>query len=315
MHDRKSLKSYLPDPLKRVVGDVLAYPVRWYVRYFPAVAGKRWLVSAFLDRVLQRQQRASVVRAKTGGSFMCATDDLIGRHIYEFGVWEPNLTHWLCRRVAAGDAFVDVGANIGYFSVLTSRLVGPTGNVVAIEASPSIFLVLEANLARNGITNVRAVNLAASDRDGRVTVFAGPASNRALASTVPTKGLEPESEVEARPLADILTEAELGRARLVKIDVEGGEFAVVRGLARALETMRPDVELVVEVSPSSLARQGEGAEELVSLLRQRGFNVYRLENDYDPSSYVNRPTPPVRWDRPIDDQSDLVFSRVEATFL
>jgi FkbM family methyltransferase len=315
LHDRKSLKNYLPDSLKRVVGDALAYPVRWYVRYFPWSAGKRWLVSAFLDRVLQRQHRAFVVRAKTGGSFACAAEDLIGRHIYEFGVWEPNLTHWLSRRVAPGDAFVDVGANIGYFSVLASRLVGPTGNVVAIEASPSIFVALEANLTRNRTTNVRAVNLAASDRSGRVAMFVGPAWNRALASTVPTEGLEPECEVEAWPLADILTEDELSRARLVKIDLEGGEFAAVRGLAQALETMRPDVELVVEVSPSSLARQGESAEELVSLLRRYGFNVYRLENDYDPSSYVNRPTPPVRWDRPIEDQSDLVFSRVEAAFL
>ncbi len=146
-------------------------------------------------------------------------------------------------------------------------------------------------------------------------VFAGPGWNRALSSTVPTGELEPESEVEARPLADILTQDELSRARLVKIDVEGAELSVVRGLAPALTTLRPDVELVVEVSPSSLARQGENANELVALLREHDFNVYRLENDYDPSSYVDRPKPPVRWDRTLDDQSDLIFSRVDAAFL
>jgi FkbM family methyltransferase len=313
--ERRSLKSYLPSSLRRWLRDLLAYPVRWYVRYFPGSVGKRWLVSTFLDRALLRQHRAFVARAKAGGSFACRTDDLIGRHIYEFGVWEPNLTHWVSRCLAARDVFVDVGANIGYFSVLASRLVGPMGQVVAIEASPSIFRALEANLVRNGSKNARSVNLAASDRDGRLVIFAGPDWNRAQSTTVPTVGLEPESEVAARPLAEILTRNELSRARLVKIDVEGAELAVLRGLAPALEAMRPDVELMVEVSPRALAGQGESADELVSLLREHGFNVYRLENDYDPSSYVDPPKPPVRWDRALVDQADLVFSRVDAAFL
>lgn len=66
------------------------------------------------------------------------TQDLIQRYLYLFGAWEPHLTGWLRRRLRPGDGFVDVGANIGVFSVLAARLVGESGRVVAIEASADV---------------------------------------------------------------------------------------------------------------------------------------------------------------------------------
>lgn len=72
----------------------------------------------------------------------------------------------MAERLKPGDVFVDVGANIGYFSLLASKLVGPGGRVVAIEASPEVFDLLRRNLELNKAHNVRAVNVAISDREG-----------------------------------------------------------------------------------------------------------------------------------------------------
>jgi len=93
------------------------------------------------------------------------------------------------RRLAPGDAFVDVGANIGYFSLLASKLVGESGLVVAIEPSPTIFAVLESNLARNRAHNVRAVCVAASASTGMLRLFRGPDSNIGRTTVLADEGL------------------------------------------------------------------------------------------------------------------------------
>ena len=77
------------------------------------------------------------------------TADLIQRYVYYFGVWEPTISQWFKGYVRPGDIVVDVGANIGWYTLLAAQRVGPEGQVVAIEASPTIAEHLRANLALN----------------------------------------------------------------------------------------------------------------------------------------------------------------------
>ena len=97
---------------------------------------------------------------------------MCGRFLYYFGMWEPNLTHWITERLKDGDVFVDVGANVGYFSLLASTLVG-SGHVVAVEPTPRAFDMLEESLRRSHATNVRAVNAAAWHEQSVLQMFSG----------------------------------------------------------------------------------------------------------------------------------------------
>src|SRR5207249_2412898 len=99
---------------------------------------------------------------------------------YYFGMWEPHISRWIDERLSPGDTFIDVGANIGYYSLLAARRVGPTGSVVAIEPSPKTFRALEANLAQNRLKNVRTVNAAVSDRQATVPLYHGPDTHGGL---------------------------------------------------------------------------------------------------------------------------------------
>lgn len=108
---------------------------REYVRHAPWSAGKRALVENHLNAALRDRPLHRLARTRFGATFAVDTQDLIQRYLYLFGVWEPHMTRWLQRRLKPGDVFVDVGANIGYYSILASRLVGARGKVVAIEAS------------------------------------------------------------------------------------------------------------------------------------------------------------------------------------
>ncbi|MCH6161577.1 FkbM family methyltransferase [Streptomyces marispadix] len=292
---------------------------RNYVRYSPGTLGKNMLARVYLTPHLREHSVRREARTRFGARLLVDSEDLIQRHLYMFGVWEPHLTHWLQARLKPGDVFVDVGANIGYFSVLGSSLVGPNGTVVAVEASPAFHRRLVQHAYMNGCGNLRAIQAAASDRDETLRFVQASSRNAGATSTVPYTGpTESEFEVDAHPLTQLLSETELGRARVIKIDVEGAEGAAVRGLKPVLSQLRADVEVVVEVTPERMRALGDSVDELLATFQDRGFHTYQLDNDYDPGSYpaaIRRPRPPRRWLEPVTEEMDLVFSRIDAELL
>ncbi|MBX7469099.1 FkbM family methyltransferase [Streptomyces sp. MAG02] len=292
---------------------------RRYVRDAPGALGKAALAARYLNPRLGDQPRRRVTRDRYGARFAVDTQDLIQRYLYLFGVWEPHMTHWLRQRLRPGDTFVDVGANLGVFSVLGSRLVGSAGKVVAIEASPAFHRGLLRNVALNHCDNVRSVNTAVSDGHRTLTFVLAGSRNMGANSIVPYDGpVESSFEMGAVPLSELLEPAEVARARVIKIDVEGAEGSVVRGLAPLLDDLRHDVEIAVEVTPDRMAQLGDSAGELLAVMREHGFHAYRLPTEYSPASYpraIRRPAAPVRWRRPITGETELVFSRIDAEAL
>ncbi|OII67483.1 FkbM family methyltransferase [Streptomyces sp. CC77] len=300
--------------------EALATVARGYVRDAPGTVGKAVLAGQLLNPYLRDHPRCRVTETAFGTLLAVDTEDLIQRYVYLFGVWEPHMTRWLRRRLRPGDVFVDVGANIGYYSLLASRLVGDTGQVVAIEASPAFHERLLQQVRLNGCGNVRAVNSAVSDAERNLTFVLASSRNLGSNSIVPYDGpAESSFDIAAKPLPDLLDPIEIARARVIKIDVEGAEGSVVRGLEPLLDELRPDAEITVEVTPDRMARLGDSADELLDTMQRHGFHVYRLTNDYAAGSYpaaVRRPAHvPVRWRGKLTAESDLVFSRIDAEAL
>ncbi|MFD5748401.1 FkbM family methyltransferase [Streptomyces sp. NPDC127033] len=301
--------------------DVLDTLGRGYVRDAPGSFGKGWLAARWVNPRLRDHPRRRVVQTRFGARFAVDTQDFIQRYLYIFGIWEPHITRWLQSRLKPGDAFVDVGANIGYYSVLASGLVGSTGRVVAIEASPTFHQRVVQHVRLNDCRNVRAVNSAVSDSRRAVTFVLASSANMGANSIVPYDGpAESSFETEAVPLTELLEPDDISRARVIKIDVEGAEGAVVRGLAPLLDRLRPDVEIAVEVAPGRMAQLGDSAEELLTTMRDHGFHTYRIDNDYLPDSYPlairSTSVVPERWRGSVlGQQCDLIFSRVDAEAL
>lgn len=287
--------------------------LRTYIRYAPLRAGKATLWSRVIDPYFAWQPHPFVASTVFGMKIAGDARDIIGQYIYYFGQWEPAITRWIASRLRPGDTFVDVGAHLGYYALLAARLVGEHGQVIAIEASPKNFAALRANLARNRVGNVRPLNVAVTDRPGTVRLFAGHAHNSGLTTILADAGLEFEAEVPAAPLAALIPAAERARLRLIKIDVEGAEALVVAGMAGLLADARPELELVIEVSPERLARQGRQAEELLAPFLAAGFRPYRLDNDYAAQSYLAPPRAGTNGLRalelPIEGACDVVLSR------
>ena len=168
------------------------------------------------------------------------TADVTGRTIAVTGGWEPHVTAVFSRLLSPGDVCVDVGAHVGYYTLLASRLVGTRGHVYAIEPATTTYAKLRRNLELNEVSNVTALNLAAGAANGRAVLYDGPPGNAGQASMqkpVDTADdlLASGTEVEVLPVVSVVALEHHSRVKLVKIDVEGFEFDVLRGLEPLLD--------------------------------------------------------------------------------
>jgi len=241
--------------------------------------------------------------------------DIIQGYICFFGIWEPDVTAFLQRTLREGDTVVDVGANVGYDTLLAASLVGTGGRVIAIEASPSIHRRLTDNLERNGPPpQVRALLTAVAAAPGTVTVYQGPPTNLGQTTTAAHLGYPAEAQVPAAPLAALLTDEEIASARVIKIDVEGTEREIVAGLADDLDRFPADVEFVLELSPGLWPDPRPPVDEVLQPFLERGFHVYRVPNSYWfwHALWPTAAHPPRRVHGALDltaQQLDLVLSR------
>jgi FkbM family methyltransferase len=235
--------------------------LRLAVRYAPVSREKLW---PLVLRYFAWRRHDFTARTISGDTFTGNTSDLIQRFIYYFGFWDPHVEDAMRRWLRPGDVFVDVGANIGYFSLTAARIVGPSGKVIAVEACPSTFAALQANVQRNGYRNVRCVNVAAHDHSGSITIYSGKDGNIGSASLMRAYG---HAEiVPCAPLTEILTAEELTRARFIKIELEGAEAAVLHGIDTA--KLPQDGCLLVEANPESMG-------ELTALFP--GWRIYGID--------------------------------------
>ena len=238
-----------------------------------------------LLRAVTKKGNLYLANTYYGANFSCDIFDAIQRRIFYFGIWEPIISRVTQELLQEGDVYIDIGANIGYDSLLAAKCVGESGKIVAIEASPKIYAMLDSNINQNGIRNVRYVNLAVSDARGTLTLYSGDDTNIGAATTVSSRGMKEECKVIALPLDEILLTDELSRAKLLKIDIEGAEVPVLNNIMDNIFKYSQDFSIIVE---ASLQEDQAGWTRVISRFQEVGFNAYEIDNEYDISSYLRK---------------------------
>jgi FkbM family methyltransferase len=212
--------------------------------------------------------------------------DKIQRYIFYFGVWEPAITAFIRGSLAPGDKFVDIGANIGYYTCLAAKLVGPSGAVSAIEASPSTYDLLLENLNLNDLDNVHTYNNAVFDKEATLRLFKNKESNIGRTNILKERPGGTVEEVDALRLHRLIDLETLLNVRLIKIDVEGAEWFVIKGIGEHLKNFSPSTEWLIEVNKSALREHGASFDQFVDLFTAAGYNMYAIDNRYDAGWYV-----------------------------
>jgi FkbM family methyltransferase len=227
----------------------------------------------------------ALVATRWGSKMLVDTRDaMVAPWLVLDGLWESHVTEWLQRTLRPGQVFVDVGANIGYFTLLGATLVGPGGTVVAIEAHPRLAELLQRNVIINGYHRyVTTWHRAAWSEATELKLhlrqnFASNSSVGSIGSDALARLGDTEEivKVQALPLDDLL--ADLPRIDVMKVDVEGAEVHVFTGLEKTL-LANPAMTVMFEWSPAQIDDVGDDPGALIDLLDGHGFGFRLLEKD------------------------------------
>lgn len=209
------------------------------------------------------------VATVVGDLYLHAEDKVMTPWIAERREWEPAETLFLQRSLAAGETFVDVGANVGYFSVLGSKLVGPEGSVISVEPEERNIGLLKANLWRNDCTNAIVLPLAAGS-SRRFLPLSFNESNRGdhqAGGSAPPNRLVPSASLDAL-LGDRTVE-------FVKIDTQGYDHEVIAGLEHVLHRDGPIV--LSEFWVAGLHERGIDPRTVADAYSDSGYQMHLLD--------------------------------------
>ncbi len=191
------------------------------------------------------------VETTVGRLLVHRDDEVITRNLVRWGVWEASETHFLRAILRPGDVFVDVGANVGYFSLLAATCVGANGSVIALEPEPRNIALLRMNLASTCCLDVSVLELAAYSAEGWMSLRTNEA-NRGDHKLAPAG--QTDLPVRCVRLDDVLQ----GVVDVVKIDTQGFDHDVIEGLAATID-MNPHIVIVSELSLRELFARGVDA--------------------------------------------------------
>lgn len=212
-------------------------------------------------------------------SFNAYKKDVIGRSIFKTGSHEPIISKWLIARYQGKEGtFIDIGANLGYFTCLLSRTLSKKAHVYAFEPEPENLALLKSNIGLNRLENVKIFPIALGEKNSVARLNVYKSSNRGRHS-LQGKPTGRTIEVTVRPLDEILSSEkrvdDLPWIDFMKIDVEGYEPQVLRG---AKESIKKTKCLMLEYSPYLMNLQIEEKEIFLRNLT-RNFSVIREVTD------------------------------------
>jgi FkbM family methyltransferase len=183
------------------------------------------------------------------------------------GLFQSDETRLFERMIRPGMTFLDVGAYVGYFTILASTWVGPKGRVYAFEPDTLAYSYLVKNIEANRCANAVAINKAAADRAATAGLVRDPKGPESFLTPTPSAG----SPVETVTLDSVLETVNWPVVDVIKMNIEGSELFALRGM-REISQRNPALNLVMEINPTAMARVGTSREALEAELVGLGFH-------------------------------------------
>ena len=239
----------------------------YLLRPWPLRQLTNWTIRKLLPKQLQIGEATIVLNP----------NDPVVSGALNFGVYEKAETKFFQTACHSGMTFLDVGANIGYYTALAARAVGPNGQVIALEPNPESFRYLEQTIAANAVGNVQSFPIAASDASAKLPLYISRDNRGDNRLYQPGKNW-PKIEVEAQPVDVLLAENDIETVNLIKIDVQGYEPKVIAGLS---ETIRrsPKLTLLTEFWPKGIRDAGGDPREFLKTLQELGLTLHELKSN------------------------------------
>ena len=207
-----------------------------------------------------------------------ARDQIIASHLLECGHWEWSESNLLSRLIRPGQRVIDVGANLGYYTVLAAICVGATGEVWAFEPEPENFRLLAANVALNGCRNVALMQMAAGEIRGTAMLHLSP-NNRGdhrLGWNAQSGPIRESVVIEVISIDECLPQQTVD---IVKIDTQGTELEVLRGMQQLIVRNRDRLMLMIEFAPGLLRVAGASVADYAATFMVHGAQVFTIRRE------------------------------------
>jgi FkbM family methyltransferase len=242
----------------------------------PLFRGKRRIGKLImkLSRVTSRSGLS--IRTKSGKFYLPNLKDMISIDLFMNGYYERGLVNLLIERIPNNGVLLDVGANIGSICIPVSKM-RPDVKIIAIEASPWIFDVLKKNIEANNASNITALNYAVYEESGKTLPMYAPKDlfGKGSLKAVYTQNAE---LVETITIDDIKRQCNVSAIHFIKVDVEGFEAAVFRGMSSLSTSDKP--KIIFEFSEWAEEAAGFKAREAQSIILSKGYKIQLMDDNF-----------------------------------
>jgi FkbM family methyltransferase len=200
----------------------------------------------------------------------------VSHQIQKHRIWEPYETSLLVNHLKPGDVFLDIGANIGYYTILASAIVRDSGLVIAYEPDEENFRLLCENLALNHAVNVRPFHAAVSDYDGHGNLYLSRDNkgDHRLYDSGDGRCCRKAAVINAGDHLRSVT----GQVNFIKIDTQGSEYSILRGLKGIVLENKHHLTMMVEFWPYGIRLSGASGGELLDLLESFDMRLNLIDH-------------------------------------
>ena len=196
------------------------------------------------------------------------------------GTYEVPIQKIFAQHLKTGDVFYDIGANVGFFSIIAAKLVGEGGKVYAFEPGSENAKSIRHNGELNNFNQIEVIEKAVSNTSGTGEfLLAKYSGGHALATADAPPDLAGKVTVNLVSIDDLIASGQIEPPNFVKIDVEGAELDVLKGMTQTIKTYQPSV--IYEVDDGDRAAYERKYQELANFFESFNYQVTQTENSYD----------------------------------
>lgn len=198
----------------------------------------------------------------------------IQQQLFWYGHYEKELGELLKKIVRPGDVFLDLGANIGYFSLLVA-INSPFANIISFEPVKDLFQNMNDNISLNNLKNISTINAAAGEISEEKDLLISTPDNSGMSSFRQPENYSGKKErVKVVPIDEWFKTSGLSKIDIIKLDIEGSELAALKGMKDVLQKQRPI--LIVEVNPETLSMFNLRPSDIYDYLKQLNFEGFLI---------------------------------------
>lgn len=263
--------------LKCLIMMFFAYFINSYIKYSNGQICKRYI----RKHIHPDLKNEITIKVNDYKMIVDTTDKGLSEDLIIHGIREYHATKFMKKFLKSEEVVVDIGANIGYYVILESKIIGSEGTIYAIEPVPRSFELLQKNIILNECNNVITYQYAIGDRTGTTTMNVGEHLNL---STIHDGDLEVKEQIRVNILTLDNFLSDKRSPDLIRMDVEGYEYEIIKGMKETLMLNKP-LKLFIEMHFNILGKDKSG--EILRILQDSGFEVVAFIHDIKGGILIN----------------------------